>query len=198
MKRILIGITGGIGSGKSVVTEYLRQRGEHVICADEVAREVVQPGSRGAAAVRAEFGDAYFRPDGSLDRAKLAERVFEDSESVKRLNGILHPIIIEAIWEKASEQHGRVFIDAPLLIETGMHKRTDYVWIVIANRETRIRRVMQRDGAAREAVERRMENQTDDAQRVRFADEVIDNRFGLKELWQKVESLLEKKEYNEI
>ena len=198
MKRILIGITGGIGSGKSAVTAYLRQRGEHVICADEAAREVVLPGSRGAAAIRAEFGDEYFRPDGSLDRAKLAQRVFEDPERVKRLNAILHPIIIEAVWEKASALNGRVFIDAPLLIESGMHEKTDYVWVVTADRETRILRVTQRDEATREAVEKRMENQMDDAQRVGFADEVIDNRFGLKELRQQVESLLQKIEYNDI
>jgi dephospho-CoA kinase len=198
MKRVLIGITGGIGSGKSAVTAYLRQRGEHVICADEVAREVVQPGSRGAAVVRRQFGEEYFLPDGALNRAKLAQRVFQEPESLKRLNAILHPIIIGTVWEKASQLPGRVFIDAALLIETGMHEKTDYVWLVTADRETRIARVMQRDRAVREAVKKRMDSQTDDAQREKYADEVIDNSGDLEALYQKIDRLLQKREYNEV
>lgn len=198
MRRILIGITGGIGSGKSAVSEYLRQRGEHVICADEVAREVVLPGSRGAAALRAEFGGAYFLPDGTLDRAKLAQRVFEDRESLKRLNDILHPLIIQAVWDHTSHLEGRVFIDAALLIETGMHEKTDYVWVVTADSETRIRRVMLRDAAAREAVEKRMTSQMEDAKRIGFADEVIDNGGSIAELHRQIDALLQKREYNEV
>jgi len=198
MSRILIGITGGIGSGKSAVTAYLRQKGERVICADEVAREVVLPGSRGAAIVRRQFGEDYFLPDGALDRAKLAQRVFAEPKSLKRLNAILHPLIIAAIWEKAARLDGRVFIDAALLIETGMHKRTDYVWLVAADRETRIRRVMDRDGAGREAVEKRMDSQMGDAQRARFADEIIDNCGSLDALHCQIDRLLQKEEYNEV
>jgi dephospho-CoA kinase len=198
MSRILIGITGGIGSGKSAVTAYLRRRGEQVICADEVAREVVLPGSRGAAVIQRQFGEEYFLPDGSLDRAKLAQLVFQEPESLKRLNAILHPIIIGTIWEKASQLPGRVFIDAALLIETGMHEKTDYVWLVTADRETRIARVMERDGTAREAVEKRMDSQTDDTQREKYADEVIYNRGGLDALHQRIDRLLRKREYNEV
>lgn len=198
MRHLVIGITGGIGSGKSAVTAYLRQRGEHVICADEVAREVVQPGSPGAEALRTEFGDAYFLMDGTLNRAMLAQRVFDDPDSVKCLNAILHPIIIETIWKKASEVKGRVFIDAALLIETGMHQRVDYVWVLTADRENRILRVMARDGAAREAVEKRMDNQMKDTQRMAVADEVIDNSHGLSELHQQIDRLMQKTAYNEV
>jgi dephospho-CoA kinase len=192
MKRMVIGITGGIGAGKSAVTDYLRRLGEYVICADEVAREVVQPGSEGANAIRAEFGEEYFLPDGALDRAKLSGFVFENPERLKRLNGILHPRIISAVWDKAEKREGRVFVDAPLLIETGMYEKADFVWVVTADRETRIRRVMRRDGVDRDAVEKRMENQTDDAHRIRYADEVIDNSNGLQELHRKIDHLLQK------
>ncbi len=198
MSRIVIGITGGIGSGKSAVTAYLRQLGETVICADEVAREIVLPGSKGEAVVREQFGKEYFLPDGTLDRGKLAQRVFNDPESLKRLNALLHPLIISDIWEKASKAEGRVFIDAALLIETGMHEKTNYVWLVTADRETRILRVMQRDSAVRGDIERRMDSQMDDAQRKRFADEVIDNRGDMDALYRQIERLLQKEEYNEV
>lgn len=198
MSRIVIGITGGIGSGKSAVTAYLRQLGETVICADEVAREIVLPGSKGEAVVREQFGKEYFLPDGTLDRGKLAQRVFNDPESLKRLNALLHPLIISDIWEKASQAEGRVFIDAALLIETGMHEKTDFVWLVTADRETRILRVMQRDSAVRGDIERRMDSQMDDAQRKRFADEVIDNRGDMDALHRQIERLLQKEEYNEV
>ena len=198
MKHRLIGITGGIGSGKSAVTAYLRQRGEHVICADEVAREVVQPGSRGAEALGVEFGNTYFLPDGTLNRAMLAQHVFGNAESVKRLNAILHPLITETIWEEASRAEGRVFIDAALLIETGMYQRVDYVWVLTADRETRILRVMDRDGTARDPIEKRMDSQMDDTQRMKVADEVINNSGDLAQLHEQIDHLLRKEAYNEV
>lgn len=198
MSHLWIGITGGIGSGKSAITAYLRERGEYVICADEVAREVVQPGEKGADAVRAAFGDEYFLPDGTMDRAKLAQYVFENPERVKRLNAILHPIIINAVWERASHVRGRVFIDAPLLIESGMHEKTDYLWVVTADREMRLSRVIVRDETTREAVEKRMESQMEDSQRISVADEVIDNSGSLFELHKQIDRLLKKGEYNEV
>lgn len=198
MSHLWIGITGGIGSGKSAITAYLRERGEYVICADEVAREVVQPGEKGADAVRAAFGDEYFLPDGTMDRAKLAQYVFENPERVKRLNAILHPIIIDTVWERASHFRGRVFIDAPLLIESGMHEKTDYLWVVTADREMRLSRVIVRDETTREAVEKRMESQMEDSQRISVADEVIDNSGSLFELHKQIDRLLKKGEYNEV
>jgi dephospho-CoA kinase len=198
MKRILIGITGGIGSGKSEVSAYLRQRSEQVICADEAAREVVQKGENGSDALRIAFGSAYFLPDGSLNRIKLAQRVFEQPEDLKQLNGLLHPLIIQSIWDKALKLEGRVFIDAALLIETEMHIKMDYVWVVTAEMETRICRVMKRDGVAREAVEKRIINQMDDAQRLKFADEIIDNSSSLEALYRQIDYLLKRDKYNEV
>jgi dephospho-CoA kinase len=190
MKRRIIGITGGIGSGKSEVTAYLRRKGERVICADEVARQVVRPGSRGAEAVRSVFGDGFFLPGGALNRAKLAQRVFGDANALERLNAALHPVILEEIWAQASCIQGRVFIDAALLVETGMHKKVDAVWLITADRETRIQRVMLRDDASREAVEKRMEGQTDDESRMNAADEVIDNSQDISDLHRKIDALL--------
>lgn len=198
MKRILIGITGGIGSGKSEISAYLKQLGEQVICADEVAREIVQPGETGYEAVRSNFGEEFLLPDGTLDRKKLARRVFEYPEDLERLNSLLHPLILNHIWDKVSSMSGRIFIDAALLIETGMQNHMDYVWVVTADLETRIRRVMKRNSVARVAVENRIMNQMDDAQRLKFASEIIDNKSSLSELHKNIDRLLNMGKYNEV
>lgn len=192
-----IGITGGIGSGKSSVTDYLRSKGETVICADEVARQVVQPGEEGAKAVKLVFGEMFFDDDGILDRKKLAEYVFADSDKTKKLNELLHPIIIARINSLASIEAGRVFIDAALLIQSGMQTDVDYVWLVIADKETRIERVMKRDSTDRKSVLQRMSNQLSDSQMKRYASEIIENSGDIKALHDKVDNLLQKSIYKE-
>ncbi len=193
--NMLIGITGGIGSGKSAVTEYLRSRGEVVICADETAKEVVQPGQPGAAALRENFGDDYFLPNGELDRRKLALYVFADQEQVAILNSLLHPVIISAMFEKAGQYTGRVFLDAALLIQTGINEKMNYVWLVVADLETRISRVMQRDYASRDEVLRRTQSQMSDEDMKRYADEVIENNGSIEELHKTIGVILSKSKY---
>ncbi len=193
--NMLIGITGGIGSGKSAVTEYLRARGEAVICADETAKEVVQPGQPGAAALRQHFGDDYFLPDGELNRKKLAAYVFGDPERVTKLNGLLHPIIISAMFEQAKQLGGRVFLDAALLIQSGMDRKVDYVWLVVADTQTRISRVIRRDAVTREEVQRRIQNQMSDKDMRQYADEVIENNGSVEELHKKIDLILSKSNY---
>lgn len=194
--NILIGITGGIGAGKSAVTHDLRGRGETVICADETARLVVEPNKPGSAALRQAFGDAFFLPDGVLDRRKLASHVFGHPERVDRLNGLLHPLIITSMFEKAKMVSGRVFLDAALLIQSGMHTRLDYVWLVVADMETRIRRVMARDSVSREDVLGRINSQMSDDAMKRYASEVIINNGTIDELHQVIGGLLKKPEYS--
>ncbi len=192
IKQILIGITGGIGSGKSLVSDYLKSRGEYVISADEVAREAVLPGETGNELIRKEFGVSYFNDDGTLNRKKLAAFVFDDSEKLSMLNGILHPVIIDRIYKKAKSAGGRVFIEAPLLIQSGMHKAMDHVWLVTADKEARIKRVMNRDGDDRASVERRIANQMSDCDMAGYADEVIDNSASIEALHEKIDALLKK------
>jgi len=192
---MLIGITGGIGSGKSAVTQDLRARGEYVICADETAREIVLPGRRGNDILRTEYGDNFFKPDGTLDRKKLAAHVFGYPERLDRLNNLLHPVIIGHMFKLAENPKGRTFLDAALLIQTGMHKRMDFVWLVVADMETRIQRVMRRDSVNREEVLRRIGSQMSDNDMRPFADDVIENNGTMEQLHKRVGAVLKKKEY---
>lgn len=187
---MVIGITGGIGSGKSEVTRYLRSLGERVICADEVSRQVVEPGEPGAQAIKQAFGEMFFNSDGTLNRKMLASHVFADKSLTKKLNDTLHPIIIKRVIDKASEINGRVFLDVALLIQSGMHKTVDHVWLVTADLDTRIKRVKKRDNADEKSVLRRIENQLSDTEMSSYADEIIENNGSLKELHKRIDELL--------
>lgn len=196
--NMLIGITGGIGSGKSAVSSYLESLGEIVLCADKMAREVVLPGKEGNLAIHDAFGDSFFFEDGTLNRKKLARDVFSDSVKLKRLNDILHPIIISAMFKKASTMDGRVFMDVALLIQSSMHLKMDFVWLVIADIETRIARVMKRDNATYEQVKLRMKHQMSDEDMKKYADEVIDNNKTLSNVYDQIDSILKKESYSEV
>jgi dephospho-CoA kinase len=195
MKRIITGITGGIGSGKSAVRDYLSALGEHVICADKVSREIVMPGQQGNDEIKLAFGEGFFLYNGELDRKKLADYVFDNEKRINTLNGILHPIIVEEIFKQAGDLNGRVFIEAPLLIQAGMQKRVDRVWLVIADMDTRIRRVMLRDGLSEEQVIKRIKSQLSDEEMKVYADEIIDNSSSLEALKGRVDEILKKTEY---
>ena len=196
MSDVIIGITGGIGAGKSAVSNYLKKIGEHVICADQVSRQVVKHGEKGSEAIRRAFGDAFFFEDHTLNRRKLAQHVFGSPGRLTQLNEILHPIITNYIFSEAEKIEGRVFVDAALLIQTGMHKKTDYVWLVIADRELRISRVMARDGLSKDEVEKRIESQMSDRDMRAFADEVIENNGSIRDLHKEIDALLQKPQYS--
>lgn len=194
--NMLIGITGGIGSGKTLAARYLAGLGENVICADDAARRVVLPGEKGSELIRDEFGKEYLLQNGELDRKKLAELVFSDKEKLLKLNALLHPLILESIYREAKKLSGRVFIEAPLLIKAGMHEKMDYVWLVTADLGSRIKRVAQRDKADEAHIKRRIESQMNDEEMARFADEIIENNGGKQELYEKIDALLKKPEYS--
>jgi dephospho-CoA kinase len=193
--NILIGITGGIGSGKSAVSDYLSGLGENVIYSDETARKVVMPGQPGYEGVRRGFGDEFFTAGGLLDRKKLARYVFGNKEKLEKLNGILHPIILDQIYRETERLKGRVFIEVPLLIKSGMHEKMDFVWLVTADEDTRIMRVKSRDGLDETLIKQRMDNQMSDGEMAAFADEIIDNGGNVQDLYKKIDSLLRKPEY---
>lgn len=187
-----IGITGGIGSGKSEVTRYLRSLGETVICADDVSRQLTRPGEEGAIALRQVFGDSIFRKDGSLNRKQLAEEVFSDEERLRVLNDVMHPLILKHIEKLAVQKSSRVFIDAALLIQTDLYKTVDIVWLVVAGLDERVDRVMKRDGLSAIEIERRIKSQLDDEQMAAFADVIIDNNGSISALQRRVDGLLRK------
>ena len=171
-----IGLTGGIGSGKSTVSALLAARGAVVIDADRIAREVVEPGTPGLAAVVADFGGQVLRDDGSLDRAALAAVVFADPEARRRLDGIVHPLVRARAAELAAgAPEGAVVVhDVPLLVETGQADSYDLVLVVRADPEVRVRRLVQR-GLREEDARARIAAQATDEQRRAVADVVLDN-----------------------
>lgn len=171
-----IGLTGGIGSGKSTVSELLAARGAVVIDADRIAREVVEPGTPGLTAVVEAFGKDVLRADGSLDRPALASVVFADPEARKRLDGIVHPLVRARAAELAAAAPGDALVvhDVPLLVETGQAASYDVVLVVQADPETRVFRLVRR-GLTEEDARARMAAQATDEQRRTVADVVLDN-----------------------
>jgi dephospho-CoA kinase len=177
---IRVGLTGGIGSGKSEVARLLADRGAVVIDADALAREVVAPGTPGLARVAAEFGPQVLGPDGALDRARLAAVVFADEAARNRLNRIVHPLIAARTAERlAGLPPGTVVVhDVPLLVENNLAAGYDLVLVVQAPPQVRVERLRARGMSGADA-RARMSAQASDDQRRAVADVVIENSGDL-------------------
>jgi dephospho-CoA kinase len=188
-----VGLTGGIGSGKSAVARLLAEHGAAIIDADELAREVVAPGTPGLAEIVAAFGDDVLLPDGSLDRPALGRIVFADPEQRRRLEKITHPLIGEETFRRmdALADHAVVVHDVPLLAEGKMQGLYDCVIVVEAPREVRLARLEQR-GLPRAEAEGRMASQATDEQRRAIATYVLDNAGTLQDLSRQVDQVWEK------
>lgn len=197
---IVIGLTGGIGSGKTAVSNYLQGRGYPIIDSDLIAREVVQPNSMGLQRIVEQFGSEILQADHSLNRAKLRDIIFNDSDKKQQLESILHPLIQEQtrqhIQHYRSQNEKLIFVAIPLLIEItlkqGKPKYIDQIWVVESNQETQIQRATQRDQASQEEIQRIINQQASAKQRQAFADERIDNNSSLELLYQQVDKLLDK------
>ena len=171
-----IALTGGIATGKSHVASRLRDARVPVVDADQLAREVVAPGTRGLAAVVARFGDEILTPHSSLDRARLAQIVFHDAAALRDLEAIIHPVVrksIDEFFDRLPPNTRFAVADIPLLFETAGEHRFDKVIVVACARETQIERVMARDGLSREDAERRVASQWPIGEKVKKADYVI-------------------------
>jgi len=188
---LLVGLTGGIGSGKSTVSRMLAARGAVVIDADVLARRAVEPGTSGLDAVVARFGDGVLGPDGSLDRHALASIVFADDVARDDLEAIVHPAVRRAIAEAvAAHAHTDdvVVVDSPLLIETGAHEGFPVVVVVAASADARVARLVER-GMAEADVRARMAAQMPLDEKMAVADEVVDNDGTEIDLEERVERL---------
>jgi dephospho-CoA kinase len=188
-----VGLTGGIGTGKSTVGQMLRDAGVPVIDADVLAREVVAPGQPAHAEVAAAWPDVI-QPDGTIDRRRLGHRVFSDPAARARLEAITHPRIQEKALElgRALEAAGHrlAFYEASLLVETGGHRRFDGLVVVTASEEQQIARVMARDRSTREQALARLRAQMPPEEKRRAATHVIDNSGDLENTRRQVQQLV--------
>jgi dephospho-CoA kinase len=196
MRTLHVGLTGGIGAGKSTVARLLSGHGAIVLDADLAARAVVEPGTEGLTEVARAFGPEVLRADGSLDRAALASVVFADEERRTRLNAIVHPRVRAWMAERAAAApEGSVVVqDIPLLVEGGLVPLFDFVIVVDADDDTRITRLVRDRGMAEQEARARIAAQAPRAQRNAAADRLIDNggspedlEKAVAELWRDLE-----------
>jgi dephospho-CoA kinase len=183
---LIVGLTGGVASGKSIVSRILKEEGAYLIDADQIARELVQPRTPTWKELIKVFGKEILQKDGSIHRKKLAAKVFSDPEQRNLLNRILHPRIkkemgrrLKAIGQKDPE--AIVVIDAPLLIETGDHREMDKIIVVISTEEQQIERLKERQGVSQEEAQRIIASQIATEEKLKVADFVIRNEGSLEE-----------------
>ncbi|GAA2602005.1 dephospho-CoA kinase [Streptomyces tubercidicus] len=191
---VKVGLTGGIGAGKSEVSRLLASYGAVIVDADKIAREVVEPGTPGLAAVVAEFGDDILAPDGTLDRPKLGGIVFAEPDKLKALNAIVHPLVgaRSAELEASAGPDAVVVHDVPLLTENGLAPLYDLVVVVDAAPQTQLDRLVRLRGMAEDEAKSRMAAQASREQRLAVADLVIDNDGPLEELEPQVRAVWER------
>ncbi|MEX1031107.1 MAG: dephospho-CoA kinase [Paenibacillaceae bacterium] len=175
-----IGLTGGIASGKSTVSSYLVAMGAVLIDADQIAREVVLPGSPALGKIKQLFGSSVITDEGTLNRKKLGEHIFANELSRKQLEGILHPEIRAIMKQRMNELEADnprrlVVVDVPLLFESGLASMFEMVMLVYVPREVQLERLMNRDGLSRVQAEARLEAQMPIEQKIQLADFIIDN-----------------------
>lgn len=182
----IIGLTGGIASGKTSVAQLLERLGAAVVDADQLAREVVQPGQQALEAIAAAFGSGVLNQDGTLNRGALGQIVFADPQARRTLEAITHPAIKSLAREKLArlEQAGveTAFYVAPLLFEAGTAARFSEIWVVYLDRETQLKRLMARDGLDREQALARIASQMPMEEKKRLGQLVIDNAGSREEL----------------
>lgn len=194
----VIGLTGGIGTGKSTVSAYLKQKNIPIVDADQIAREITAPGSPVLDDIRALLGDDVFFEDGTMDRQKVASVIFSNQELLSSYEALttaeaVRRCILELEEYRQKGIYDMAVLDAPLLFECGLESQTDEDWVVDADLEIRISRVMARDSISRQAIMDRIQRQMSSEKKRELADFVIDNSGSLDELYVQVDALLERK-----
>ena len=191
---LVVGLTGGIASGKTVVSKMLRELGALIIDADETSREVVAPHKKCWGELIAYFGKDILGKDLTVDRKKLADRVFNNPEQLSKLNSLIHPEIMKSIDEKLEEIRNEnpeaiVVIDAALLVETGMHKKYDKLIVVYTTVETQLKRLMTRNGISQDEAQKRINLQLPISEKAKLADFLIENEDSLKKTEEQVKKV---------
>ena len=192
-KSTVIGLTGGIACGKSMISAYLAQKGIPVIDGDLVARQIVEPGTKGLAQIVDTFGAEYLHADGTLNRAMLGSRVFADKEALQQLNAITKPLLLEAFKTQinALQAHPMIVLDVALLLEDHDYKElADQVWVVTVSPVQQLARLMKRNSYTVEEAQNRINAQMSNEERIQYADVVIDNNGTMSETIAQVDRLL--------
>tara|TARA_B100000700_G_scaffold127920_1_gene143169 strand:- start:6452 stop:7057 length:606 start_codon:yes stop_codon:yes gene_type:complete len=190
MSRFILGLTGGIGSGKSAASNYIAEQGIAIVDADVIAREVVAPGTEGLAHIISHFGDAIVDESGALIRSKLRHRVFENPDDKAWINQLLHPLIREQIIAQLEQaQSAYVVLVAPLLLENGLDALCDRVLVIDVDKDTQLARTQQRDSVSKQQVEAIIAAQIDRPTRLKKADDVVSNQGDLRDLYQQLDRL---------
>jgi dephospho-CoA kinase len=189
-----MGLTGSIATGKSTVSEMFRRKGAEIIDADQIAREVVEPGTEGLARIVREFGPGMLDEEGKLNRERLGARIFQNPAEREKLNRLLHPLIVDSMRAKTEkikkEKDPDLLIwDVPLLIEGNLTQWVEAVILVYTPKEIQLERLMKRNALSKEEAEKRILAQMDIEEKKKYADYVIDNRGTLSETERQVDQL---------
>ncbi len=192
-----IGLTGGMGAGKSTVSSYLRALGAHVLDADVAARKAVEPESEGLRLLAARYGVGILQPDGSLNRRALAGVIFASDDERFAVNAILHPMVRDILLQeeqeiRKSEPDAVVFWDVPLLIESNMHTDVEAVWLVTAEEAVRVARIMLRDHCGEQDALARIRRQMPEEEKKSYAHRILNNSGDEAVLFAQVKALYEK------
>ena len=192
----IIGLTGGIASGKSTVAQFLSEKGYCVIEADKMGHKILEPGQKAYLQVIQQFGDVIVNNDKSINRVALGQIVFSDSKKLEQLNQITHPLIADLILNEVASLEGTclggvIFLEAALLIEAEWHKICQQVWVVMLDRETALDRLQNRNGLSRSEALARFESQMNPEDRLKYADVVLQNDGDVERLTPQVNSALE-------
>ena len=194
---ILVGLTGGMGSGKSLAAKFFAEQGAHIIDADQLSRELVRPGHPALKEIVDAFGEDILEPSGNLDREALAKIIFDDTENKSALEEILHPKVIVREQEiylsiSASNPSAIVIVDAALLIESGNYKNVDKVIVVQSREEQQIQRILSRGFQSYDQAIARIKNQMSFEEKSKYADYILDNQSQAEDLRQKVQEIYAK------
>ena len=191
---LLVGLTGGMGSGKTTVAKLFKALGAYVLDADEICRSLVEPEKPAWREIIDLLGNGILRDDQTLDRRKVADIVFKDPEKKRALEAILHPRVMEeeqAVYKDIlqDDPEALVIIDASLLIESENYRKVDKVIVIACDEETQLHRIMAKNMFSQEDVQNRLQQQMPLEEKIKFADYVLHNDSGLSELKEKVETL---------
>ncbi|QYJ75769.1 dephospho-CoA kinase [Shewanella sp. FJAT-52076] len=190
MSGFILGLTGGIGSGKTTVANLFHEHGIGLVDADVIAREVVEPGSAGLKAIEEHFGSGILKADGSLDRAKLREQIFTEESERMWLNNLLHPMIRQTMLLSAiNADSDYVILVVPLLFENGLDSLVDRTLVVDISPDLQIQRTAERDNVSEAQIANIIASQISREERLQKADDIIDNRGEIADLREQVNRL---------